>query len=302
MANIHLLDLQFQGHSHTIAAFAVNTRAGLVLVETGPHSTLPALQHALRQAGFDENDVKHVLLTHIHLDHAGAAWYFASRGASVYVHPAGYDHLLDPSRLLASASRIYGDDMDRLWGQLRPVQASQLHVCDDREQLHIGEAVFTAHHTPGHAIHHIAWQLGQDVFTGDVAGIRIEGGPVVPPCPPPDIHIGHWMESIRRIEQLQPQRLWLTHFGPVHSVASHLQQLRTILIDWALWIKPHAEQGKSPEEIVPAFQAYVRQQLLDAGVDETQIERYESANPSWMSVAGLMRYWRKYGAEEKSTT
>lgn len=299
MAEIHLLDLHFEGHSQTIAAFLVPTSVGAVLIETGPHSTLPHLLEGLRGVGVEAADVKHVLLTHIHLDHAGAAWHFARLGARVYVHPSGYDHLIDPSRLLASARRIYGDDMDRLWGQLNPIPAERLQACEHGEQLDLGGCIFTAHHTPGHAIHHIAWQFGNEVFTGDVAGIRIGDGPVMAPCPPPDIHIGHWMESIRLLENLQPRCLWLTHYGPVSTVSQHLQQLKTNLVDWALWMKPHAEKGEEPEQIVPAFQAYVQQQLQSSGLDDEQIECYESANPSWMSVAGLMRYWKKYGAEHR---
>ena len=294
---MQIIDLNFGNHSETIASFLVETSDGPVLVETGPHSTLPALEAGLSEAGVGLSDVQHVLLTHIHLDHGGAAWVLANEGARVYVHPAGLPHLADPSKLMASATRIYKDDMDRLWGQMHPIAANQLVTVEDRQTVRIGNREFIAHHTPGHAIHHIAWQLEADVFTGDVGGIRINKGPVVPPCPPPDIHIGHWMESIKRLESLNPERLFLTHFGEVKTVSRHLSELKSILMDWALWMKPWAEQDADPSEVTPEFQKYVAGQLRKEGVKGENIERYENANPAWMSVAGLIRYWKKYGNE-----
>lgn len=292
-----IIDLNFGNHSETIAAFLVETQAGPVLIETGPHSTLPALKEGLARAGYQLSDVKHVLLTHIHLDHGGAAWVFAEGGARVYVHPAGRPHLADPSKLMASATRIYKEDMDRLWGQMHPIPEQLLVTVEDRQAVEIGGTAFIAHHTPGHAIHHIAWQLGEDIFTGDVGGIRINNGPVVPPCPPPDIHIGHWMQSIKRLEELSPKRLFLTHYGEVNEVEQHLRDLKSMLLDWALWMKPWAEQQADVAEVTPRFQEYVAEQLRKAGVEGENLDRYENANPAWMSVAGLMRYWKKYGNE-----
>lgn len=294
---IHVVDLNFCNHSQTIAAFLIETSEGPVLIETGPHSCLSALEVGLLQLGYALSDVRHVMLTHIHLDHGGAAWVLAHAGATVYVHPAGRPHLADPSKLMASATRIYQDDMERLWGQMEPIAQTQLKEVHDQEQLKFGEVVMVAHHTPGHAIHHLAWQLGDVVFTGDVGGIRIGRGPVVPPCPPPDIHIGHWMASIQRIESLAPKRLFLTHFGEVTDPQAHLSALKTILMDWALWMKPWAEKDADPALVTPLFQKYVAEQLEKAGVSGEDLTRYENANPAWMSVAGLMRYWKKYGGE-----
>ncbi len=294
---INVIDLNFANHSETIACFLIETSAGPVLVESGPHSTLPALEAGLSAAGYQLSEVRHVLLTHIHLDHAGAAWVFANEGAKIYVHPFGQPHLADPSKLMASAARIYKEDMDRLWGQMNPIPAAQLVELEDRQRVKIGQFEFVAHHTPGHAFHHIAWQLGSSVFTGDVGGIRINNGPVVPPCPPPDIHIGHWMESIKRLESLNPDRLFLTHYGEVSPLKNHFNELKAILMDWALWMKPRAEQNADPALVTPDFQNYVAEQLREAGVSGEDLERYENANPAWMSVAGLMRYWKKYGNE-----
>lgn len=295
--NVNVIDLHFGNHSQTIAAFLVETMEGPVLIETGPHSTMVFLEEGLSKAGYKIRDIRHVLLTHIHLDHGGAAWVFAKEGAKVYVHPAGQPHLADPSKLMASATRIYKEDMDRLWGQMHPIPERQLMVLEDQKTIQIGGIDFKAHHTPGHAIHHIAWQVDNTIFTGDVGGIRINNGPVVPPCPPPDIHIGHWMESIKRLESLSPERLFLTHYGEVKEVQSHLNDLKTILMDWALWMKLWAEQNTDPAEVTPKFQKYVAEQLSNAGVAGEDIDRYENANPAWMSVAGLIRYWKKYGNE-----
>ena len=289
---IHTIDLEFQ-ISHAIASFVVPTDEGPVVIETGPHSVFPHLEAELQRLGYQVSDVKHVLLSHIHFDHAGAAWAFAKAGARVYVHPVGYKHLLDPSRLYGSAKRIYGDMMEKLWGLMEGIPENQLIAVEDQTELNIGGVDFKAWHTPGHANHHIAWQMGEVVFTGDVAGCKIDQGPVVPPCPPPDINIEKWLHSIQILRNLNPKALYLTHFGQVDDVSQHLDDLETILWDWANWIKPHFEAGKDPQSVTPAFQAYTDQQLYDAGLDEAGVRRYSAANPAWMSVAGLFRYWKK---------
>ncbi len=290
---IHIIDLQFLGHSHSIAAYLVETSVGPVLVETGPHSVLPNLKKGLADKGYQLEDIKHVFLTHIHLDHAGAAWYFAHQGATVYVHPLGYKHLAQPERLLKSAKRIYQDEMDRLWGEMKAIPESQLVAVEDEAEFTIGDATFKAWHTPGHAVHHIAWQLDKHLFTGDVAGVKIEEGLVVAPCPPPDINLEDWEASIKLIKSLNVERLYLAHFGVIEDVDTHLDKLSDCLWNWANWIKPHWEAGRTPQEVTPLFEAYAEQQLIDFGIDAKGRARYEAANPSWMSVAGLMRYWRK---------
>jgi glyoxylase-like metal-dependent hydrolase (beta-lactamase superfamily II) len=181
---VRVLDLQFGG-AGTIASFLLASAVGPVLVETGPDSTYPALVRALREAGTRPEAVRHVLLTHIHLDHGGAAWRLAAPGAMVYVHPVGAPHLAEPSKLFASAKKIYGDQMDSLWGRLEPIPVQRLRVVEDGEVLRIGDLAIEALHTPGHASHHVAYRLGGVLFTGDVGGVRIGAGPVVPPCPPP---------------------------------------------------------------------------------------------------------------------
>ncbi len=290
---IHTIDLNFQGYSHSIASYLVETSEGPVLVETGPHSVFPYLQQGLAAKGYKVEDVQHVFLTHIHLDHAGAAWAFAEKGAKVYVHPFGYKHLLNPEKLMRSAKRIYQDQMDSLWGAMKAIPESQLVSVEDRAEFNIGGKTFKAFHTPGHAVHHIAWQMSKELFTGDVAGVKIEDGMVVVPCPPPDINLEDWEHSIALIKTLDVERLYLAHFGIVSDIENHLKALSDCLWNWANWIKPYWEQGKKPEEVTALFEQYAEQQLIDFGVEKQMRLRYEAANPSWMSVAGLMRYWRK---------
>ncbi|MCB0555227.1 MAG: MBL fold metallo-hydrolase [Phaeodactylibacter sp.] len=292
---IHVLDLQFKDKPDTIASFLIETGAGPVLIETGPYSTFGHLEKAVKAKGYALEDIHHVFITHIHLDHAGAAWAMAERGATIYLHPFGEAHMHDPSKLLASATRIYGDEMDSLWGTLKPIPKAKLKTVDHGEVIFIGGISLKAYHTPGHAVHHIAWQAGNTLFTGDVAGVKIEGGPVMPPCPPPDINIEDWQESLRLIRSLELDELYLTHFGPIPKaqINQHLDELEAGLLDWTNWMRPHYEKGEKAEAITPVFQAYVQRQLLNKGVAEEQLELYENANPSWMSVAGLLRYWRK---------
>lgn len=290
---IHILDLEFQGIDHAIASFLIETSAGPVLIESGPYSTFPAMESALRQHGYKTSDIQHVLLTHIHFDHAGAAWAFAKSGAKIYLHPFGASHMEDPTRLYESASRIYGDQMGPLWGAMEKIPGDQLITLGHSEQLTIGDQTFTALHTPGHAQHHIAWELGEVIFTGDVAGVKIGAGPVVPPCPPPDINLEDWNQSLDILLERKAKTLYLTHYGQITQIDSHIQELRAMLTDWANWIKPKWESGMAADEMTPLFSKYTADQLSGLGVSAHGVKQYEAANPSWMSVAGLIRYWKK---------
>lgn len=290
---IHIIDLNFQGVVQSIAAFAVESTSGIVLVETGPHSTLPHLEKGLQRIGFEAKDVRHVLLSHIHLDHAGAAWYFAQNGANIYVHPRGVKHLNQPERLMDSARRIYQEKMDVLWGQMNPIPMEQLHSIEDNETIQIANLTFEALHTPGHAYHHIAWKLDNIIFSGDVGGVKIGAGIVVPPCPPPDINIEAWQTSINLLKKLNPDSLYLTHFGKIDQPILHLEELEKRLLSWANWIRPFVDAETPIQEIIPKFEAFVKEELLGGGLNQDGLQQYESSNPSWMSVAGLMRYWKK---------
>ncbi len=185
------LDLNFQGRKQAIAAYLIPHSTGLILVECGPGSTLPALEAALAERGYSPRDVTHLLLTHIHLDHAGAAGWLARQGADVYVHPVGAPHMLNPEKLLASAGRIYGDRMDSLWGEFLSVPEDRLKVAEDAQEIVIGSMQFLPVNTPGHAEHHYAYLFEDICFSGDIGGVRIPGFPYLRvPMPPPELHLG----------------------------------------------------------------------------------------------------------------
>lgn len=291
---INILDLQFLGASEAIAVFLIETDSGPILIETGPYSTFPALEAGLARHGYTPADIKHVFITHIHFDHAGAAWAFAQHGATIYLHPFGEKHMNNPEKLVNSARRIYLDQMDVMWGEMKPIPQAQLRVVAHGETIYLDGINLKAWHTPGHAVHHLVWQIGDKIFTGDVAGVKIGTGLVVPPCPPPDINVEDWLQSIRLLSSLKPAELYLTHFGLVKAdIPNHLLDLERHLLDWANWIKPYYEDQTPAETIIPIFEHYVQQQLVDGGATPVDLEKYAAANPAHMSVAGLLRYWAK---------
>jgi glyoxylase-like metal-dependent hydrolase (beta-lactamase superfamily II) len=296
---IHTLDLHFLDVSDSIAAFAIERPDdSIVLIECGPYSTWPALCNALKTKGLDVKNVQHVLLSHIHFDHAGAAWALAEQGATVYVHPVGLPHLAAPEKLYNSARQIYGEHMDELWGRMEPIAAERLYAPQHGEVFDFLGLKCTAWHTPGHATHHIAWQVESEghsvLFAGDVAGVRIgSGSPVMPPCPPPDIDVEAWQGSIALMQKLPVSSVFLTHFGEITDLAAHFEALETRLLAWAAWMRPHFEAQTPAADIIPQFSAYVRDSLLREGVSAEGLARYDAANPAFMSVAGLLRYWKK---------
>lgn len=291
---IQILDLNFLNSKHTIAAFLLPSEDGFILFETGPHSTFKELEKELHRFNTSIENIKHVFITHIHFDHAGAAWALAAQGATIYLHPVGKKHMHDPSRLYNSAKRIYQDKMDYLWGKMEGIPESQLRTVEHKEIIHVGNVQIKALHTPGHASHHVAWKINNEIIVGDVGGVKINDGIVVAPCPPPDIDVELWQQSIALLKNENATALYLTHFGKITDVNNHLIELEQQLLEWANWMKPYFEQGIPQEQVTPEFQAYVRQQLIASGVTSDEaLEKYEKANPAWMSVAGLMRYWEK---------
>ena len=290
---IHTLDLKFLGQDDTIAAFLMVANGEVALIESGPYSTFESLKSEINRCGYALSDIKKVFLTHIHFDHAGAAWALAELGATIFVHPFGEKHIIDPSKLYNSAKMIYGDKMDYLWGKMENIAPERIHATAQGEKIPFGNGEMIAWHTPGHAVHHIVWQFGDALFAGDVAGCKINGGIVVPPCPPPDIDIEAWIQSLNLIKNLGVKRLYLTHFGVVTTISKHLDQLERRLIRWSNWIKPYYEKGVSAAEVTPQYQAFVNKELTRYGIVGKQLAQYDSANPAWMSVTGLMRYWHK---------
>ncbi|HKI47235.1 MAG TPA: MBL fold metallo-hydrolase [Balneolales bacterium] len=297
---IEVLDLHFF-KDHTIASFLVKTSEGPVLIETGPDTVWDNLKKSLKEHGYEPSDVRNVLLTHIHFDHAGGAWHLAREGATIHVHSKGASHMASPEKLWQSAKRIYGDDMDRLWGKMEPIPEKQIHIVEDSDRLEFGDVEIEAHYTPGHAQHHLAYRLEDVVFTGDVGGVRIGGKSVVPPCPPPDINVELWKESIKRLREINPNTLYPTHFGCYQNVGEHLDQLEANLRLYAGEIKSYLQKGYDQEEMLSRFKIFVREHLIEDGLDEDELEQYEIANPVYMSVTGLARYWKKFHPETISS-
>ena len=293
-----IIDLNFMNTEHVIASFLLLGADSAALVETGPASCIEHLTGGLKNHGVSPEDVQRVFLTHIHLDHAGASGHLAGLlpNATFYVHEVGYPHLVDPSKLLKSATRIYGERMDELWGEARPVPEDRLEVLEGGEELEAAGGVLAAHYTPGHAYHHLAYlDPGSGaLFTGDVAGIRLPGQSYVrPPTPPPEIDAEAWFQSIERIRQIGPQSLYLTHFGRFDDTARQLGELEQRLHDWLLFVEERMEGGMERDEVAGELKAKGDAEMLAGGASPEESEHYDLAGDYPTLTDGLMRYLSK---------
>lgn len=301
-----MLDLQFQGVRSVIASFLFESDGEIGLIETGPTSTLPALLQGLDQIG-GVNRLTKVVVTHIHLDHAGAVGQLLGRapGAVCYVHPLGAAHLVDPSKLLRSAERIYGNQMDQLWGEVKPAPEGQIIPVENGQTIRVGGTDLRVIFTPGHASHHVALFDPRDraVYTGDVAGVRIQGCEHVrPPTPPPDIDLELWRQSVDRILGLDPQELFLTHFGLVSSgIRDHFASLLSRLDAWTELVQLRLEEGQDRTGIVDSLERVSDGELVAEGVSAETMRMYELASPYGMSVDGLIRFLEKRQSSRQST-
>lgn len=291
-----VLDLEFQGSEGTIASYLLWDGHEAALVETGPGSTLPKLLSGLESAGVPRERVTKLLLTHIHLDHAGAAGALTRLlpNARVLVHERGARHMTDPSRLIQSAARIYGEDMDRLWGEIVPVPSERLDVIEDGQVLHAGGQELQAVYTPGHASHHVVFAhiSGAYAFTGDIAGVRLPGEErVLPPTPPPDLDLEAWESSLQQVQDLSPDSLYLTHYGPVTDVARHLTELQARLYSWRDLVFQSLKSGGSTEQAAVELAEHAGQEL---GSPQAR-ERYGLVAGYAMNVAGFDRYFKQRG-------
>jgi glyoxylase-like metal-dependent hydrolase (beta-lactamase superfamily II) len=289
------LDLNFRGREQAIAAYLIPHSTGLVLVECGPGSTLSTLEAALAEGGYSPRDVTHVLLTHIHLDHAGAAGWLARQGAEVYVHPVGAPHMLNPEKLLASAARIYGDMMGALWGEFLSVPEDRLKVPEDAQEIIIGNLCFLPVNTPGHAEHHYAYLFEDICFSGDIGGVRIPGFPYLRlPMPPPELHLERWRESLKRLRTFTFSRFALTHFGIFDDPDWQMNKLEKSLENASRWLEEVMPANPPVEELREKFTTWMEEQTLASGLSEKVVKAYDVANPVGMSADGLLRYWKKY--------
>ncbi|MCL5612370.1 MAG: MBL fold metallo-hydrolase [Chloroflexi bacterium] len=297
------LDLNFQGKTQAIASYLIKHSTGAILIESGPGSTLSALQAGLAANGLSVADVTHVLLTHIHLDHAGAAgWIARESGADVYVHPVGAPHMLNPEKLIASATRIYGDKMQTLWGEFLPVPPNRLKVPNDAEEIVIGNMKFLPINTPGHAEHHYAYLFEDVCFSGDVGGVRIPGYPYLRvPMPPPELHFGKWRESVARLRGQKFARIAPTHFGIFDDPQWQLDQMEKELNAAEKWLEDVMPAGPTIEELRKQFTDWMNEQGRKQGLSAEAVKAYDLANPLGMSADGLMRYWKKVKMAEGAT-
>ena len=282
----HPIDLLHAGMARTIGVYLLDTSEGLSLFDCGPASCIDELKVGLAQRGVELSDIRSLLLSHIHLDHAGAAGSLVREHPRlrVFVSKVGAPHLVDPSRLERSARRLYGDAFDELWGELAPVPQGNIHIADGRAA---GLDVFRA---PGHASHHVCYDDGTTIYAGDAAGVRIQPArSVLPPTPPPDLDVEAWYRTLEEIERRAPERLALIHFGLAEDVGRHLAELRERLDAWSRLV----EEGADEAAFVTAARAALPPEEADA---------YDRAMPFWQSYAGLRRYWdtRQHQAQARA--
>lgn len=304
--DLWLIDTLFRGERNIIASYLLVGHDELALIDVGSAASLNQLLAGVRAAGFDPADITRLLLTHVHLDHAGAAGPLvrALPRAQVYVHRVGAPHLIDPAKLISSASRIYGSQMETLWGRMEPVPADRLVIVDDGDEISISGRTLRALYTPGHAIHHIALydEAHRVVFPGDVAGVSIEGvGFVRPPTPPPDLSLEDWDSSITRLQALAVDRLYLPHFGEVRSTAQHFSELRNRLHAWGEIALAGLKSGKDDDTIAADIARAANPEIANRARRSTDaaaaIRQYEMATNYLMSAQGYMRYYRKHHPE-----
>ena len=264
-----------------IGSYLLETDDGPALFDCGPTTCIPHLKAGLAERGLELTDLRHLLLSHIHLDHAGAAGSLVREHPDLQVHVSeiGAPHVIDPSKLEASARRLYGDAFDALWGELAPVPAKNVHIVGDQA---VGLECFP---TPGHASHHVSYLDAQGtLYAGDATGVRVgRGGFVMPPCPPPEFDLEEWERTIFEIERRGPDRLALIHFGAYDDVEPHLAALRETLDRWTQWV----ENGMDESTFVAAARHDVSQTDPDLADD------YDRAAPYWHHYRGIERYWRK---------
>jgi glyoxylase-like metal-dependent hydrolase (beta-lactamase superfamily II) len=294
-----LIDVEYLGNPRIIAACLLEGQGSVGIVDPGPASAVTTLRNKLDQLGLGVKGVDTILLTHIHLDHAGATGTLVRENPRirVYVHERGAPHMIDPTKLLDSARRLYGDEMDRLWGEFLPVPAENVTALAGDERLSMGGRQLEVAYTPGHAAHHVSYFDAATglAFVGDTAGIRIANGrTILPLTPPPDIDPEAWARSWERIQQWRPERLFLTHFGVADDIGEHLKELRARLEEWSMAVRESLKDGRTDAERAAQFTQQVMT-TLKRQMSEQDAGRYARAAALDFCWSGLARYWRKRG-------
>ena len=300
------ISLPFLMEEGIVGSYLLAGNDELALIDPGPGSMDSALLEAVHTAGFIPQDITHILLTHIHLDHAGGAGLLLQQtpNARVYVHSIGAPHIIDPTRVVASAARIYGERMQQLWGPILAIPADKITMLEDGDTLAVAGRHLQVFYTPGHAIHHVVFydQVTGELFTGDVAGVRLQGIDYVrPPTPPPDLDLESWTESIKIIRDLHPEVLYLGHFGPTRNVEHHLSRLQEKLYAWGELVLAALREGKDERAIIDLLIARTEPELRQATSSEQDLRRYEIATNYPMTAQGYIRYWNKKHPEKLSS-
>jgi glyoxylase-like metal-dependent hydrolase (beta-lactamase superfamily II) len=293
------VDLLFLGRPHAVATVVVCDGGRLALIDPGPTSCLDTLDLRLQAQGLRLSDVSDLLLTHIHLDHAGATGTIVRRHphVKVVVHERGAPHMADPAKLLASATRLYGHRMDELWGEFAAVPEKNMTVVTGGERIDAGGRIFETAYTPGHASHHVSYfdRSSGVAFVGDTGGVCIDGGYILPPTPPPDIDIEAWQGSVARLEAWSPATIFMTHFGPVNNPRTHLQTLMQNLDTMAGLVRARLSEPGTDEEQSRRFAQELEREFRRHMTD-AQLASYRAAAPPELVWLGLARYWRKKGS------
>jgi glyoxylase-like metal-dependent hydrolase (beta-lactamase superfamily II) len=295
-AGLSWIDLLFLGRPERVAAALVSGAGGTAIIDPGPTTCLETLEASLAMHGQSLASVTHLVLTHIHLDHAGVSGTLVRRypRIQVVVHERGARHMVDPSRLLDSATRLYGDAMDRLWGEVAPVPGRNLMVVHGGETIEVGGRSFAVAYTPGHASHHVSYFDASSgvAFVGDTAGVCVDNGYALPPTPPPDIDVEAWLASLEAIGGWRASTLFLTHCGPVTAVPTHLQSLADNLQRMAALARDLLAAPGTDAERKARYEDQLRKELRAQMTDE-RAAAYESGAGFGLMWPGLARYWRK---------
>ncbi len=295
---VETIDLEFQGVRHGIAAFLLRGPEGAILIECGPESTRETLFEKLAELGVPARELRGLFVTHVHLDHAGAAGSFAAVGVPVYVHSRGARHLIDPTRLVESARGVYGDRFDRLWGGMIASAAELVRPLNDGDSVEVAGWSVRAIETPGHAFHHHAFQIGDIVFAGDAAGARLPGSDFLSvTSAPPQFHLEHTLASIERLAALDPGQLHLTHYGPVPDPLAHLAAYRDAVELNAEFVRQRLLEGYEGEALELAYEAFQLEQAYRLRMPSALWPDLEKINGSAMCAEGLRMFWAARFAE-----